>query len=203
MDMAIQKWSTNRAHQFVCSSGAHKFSILVVKSLFPLSVGRKYNRAPVHAGPHTIVDRHRICEGPWGGVPGVLHRQYPLLHGVRHRGPLRATGRSVGAVPLPCARLVGDEGFLEESELKDKDRSSYLFLLSPILFASQFYSVQVLQHLFNQQIKTWQVRGWLQHLALPELTALAQCWSAFFSPVARSVGKSSDHCVAPRQDSHG
>lgn len=39
----------------------------------------------------------------------------------------------MGAVPLPCARLVGDEGFLEESRLKDKDRSFYL------LYYPQYY----------------------------------------------------------------
>lgn len=93
------KWcgSPEVIHQqnFMYSSEAHTFRVLVLKALFPVSVGSKHNWAPVHTGPHAVVDRHRICEGPWGGVPGIQHRQHPLLHGVRHRDPLRAPGGSL------------------------------------------------------------------------------------------------------------
>ena len=95
MDAVIQKWSISRTHHFTHSHGARKFNVLVLKSLFPVLVGSKHNRAPVHAGPHAVVDRHRICKGPWGRVPGILHQQHPLLHGVRYCDPLWAAGRSV------------------------------------------------------------------------------------------------------------
>lgn len=55
-------------------------------------------------------------------------------------------------VSLPCARLVGDEGFLEESGLKDKDRSFYFFYYPQcyLLYSFIQYHCSMLQHLFNK-----------------------------------------------------